>query len=168
MVSTVLRRPQDSHLPGLCDSMLPPAPSSVYFVYGEGFRNKITEPLTEVLVTGVIGLLKGFEKLSKTLWSAAVFGWTTAVSCSLVPFSPCGMGGAAQRPPPALSLKGGQVKASLRTALSSLRAMPQKISGELRSRQLKAEVPLGRWRSSPESRAAGGAFHLIKGDCLHS
>jgi len=42
--------------------------------------------------------------------------------------------------------------------------MPQKISGELRSRQLKAEVPLGRWRSSLESRAAGGAFHLIKGD----
>jgi hypothetical protein len=45
-----------------------------------------------------------------------------------------------------------------------LRAMPQKISGESRSRQLKAEVPLGRWRSRLESRTAGGAFHLIKGD----
>ena len=42
--------------------------------------------------------------------------------------------------------------------------MPQKISGELLSRQLKAEVPLGRLRSSLESRAADGAFHLMKGD----
>jgi len=52
----------------------------------------------------------------------------------------------------------------LRTVLSSLRAMPQKISWELRSRQLKAEVPLGRWRRSLESCAAGGPFHLMKGD----
>ncbi len=67
-------------MPGLSHSMLPPTQSSVYFVYGEGFRNKITEPLTDVLVTGVIGVLKGFEKLSKPLRFAAVFGWTTSLT----------------------------------------------------------------------------------------
>ena len=64
--------------------MLPTAQSSVYFVYGEGFRNKITEPLTDVLVTGMIGLLKCSENLRKSLWSAAVFGRTT----SLRPLAP--------------------------------------------------------------------------------
>ncbi len=42
--------------------------------------------------------------------------------------------------------------------------MPQRISGELHSRQLKAESLLRKLRSSLESRAAGGAFHLIKAD----
>jgi hypothetical protein len=49
--------------------MLPTAQSSVNFVCGEGFRDKITERLTDVLVTAVIGVLKGFEKLSKSLRS---------------------------------------------------------------------------------------------------
>jgi len=60
--------------------MLPTAQSSVNFVCGEGFRNKITEPLTDVLVTGLIGVLKCFEKLSKSLRSPAVFGWTTSLT----------------------------------------------------------------------------------------
>ena len=60
--------------------MLPTAQSSVSFVCGEGFRNKITAPLTDVLVTGVIGVLKYFEKLSKSLRSAAVFRWTTSLT----------------------------------------------------------------------------------------
>ena len=46
--------------------------------------------------------------------------------------------------------------------------MPQKISGELRSRQSKAEVPLDGSRSSLEARAEGVAFHLVKGDLTDS
>lgn len=42
--------------------------------------------------------------------------------------------------------------------------MLQRISGELHSRQLKAEALLSSLRSSLESRAAGGVFHLIKAD----
>jgi hypothetical protein len=57
-----------------------------------------------------------------------------------------------------------QAKASSLTALSFLTGMAQKIFGELRSRQLQAEVLLGRWQSSLESRAACGSFHLINGD----
>jgi len=61
--------------------MLPTAQSSVNFVCREEFRNKIAEPVRDVLVTGMIGVLKCFEKLSKSLRSAAVFRWTTSLTC---------------------------------------------------------------------------------------
>jgi len=56
------------------------AQSSVDFVCREGFRNIVTEPLTDLLVTGVIGVPKCIEKLCKSLWSPTVFGWTTSLS----------------------------------------------------------------------------------------
>jgi hypothetical protein len=52
--------------------------SSIDFVYREGFRNKIAEPLTDFVVTRVIGVLECFEKLCKSLRPTTVFGWTTS------------------------------------------------------------------------------------------
>jgi hypothetical protein len=54
--------------------------SSVDFVGGERFRIIVTEPLTDLLVTGVIGVPKCIEKLCKSLWPATVLGWTTSLS----------------------------------------------------------------------------------------
>jgi hypothetical protein len=81
LIPTVLRKPSGPPIGLLPDSMLPTAQSSVNFVCREEFRNKIAEPVRDVLVTGVIGVLKCFEKLSKSLRSAAVFGWTTSLTC---------------------------------------------------------------------------------------
>jgi len=65
----------------LHDSTLPAAQSSVDFVCRKEFRNKITEPLTDLLVTGMIGVPKCIEKLRKSFRSPTVFGWTTSLSC---------------------------------------------------------------------------------------
>ena len=54
------------------------AQSSINFVYREGFRNKIAEPLTGFLVIRVIGILECFENLCKSLRPTTVFGWTTS------------------------------------------------------------------------------------------
>jgi hypothetical protein len=60
---------------------LPTAQSSVDFVGREGFRNIVAEPLTDLLVTRVIGVLECLEKLCKCVWPATVFGWTTPFTC---------------------------------------------------------------------------------------
>jgi len=54
--------------------------SSVDFLGREGLRIIVTEPLTDLIVTGVIGVPKCIEKLCKSLWPATVFGWTTSLS----------------------------------------------------------------------------------------
>jgi hypothetical protein len=56
------------------------AQSSVNFVWRERFWNEITEPITNLLMTRVIGVLKCFEKLCKSLGSLAVFRWTRALT----------------------------------------------------------------------------------------
>ena len=58
--------------------MLPPTQSSVDLFFGEGLRSKITEPRTDVLMIGVIGISHCLEKLSKSLRSSAVFGRTAS------------------------------------------------------------------------------------------
>jgi hypothetical protein len=80
LMPTVSGNAHDSICRILSESMLPTAQSSVNFVCGEGFRNKITEPLTDVRVTRVISVLKCFEKLSESLRFPAVFGWTTSLT----------------------------------------------------------------------------------------
>jgi hypothetical protein len=60
--------------------MLPAPQSPVNLVRRERFRNKITEPLNDLLVTRVIGVLQCFEKLCKSLWSPAVFRRTTSIT----------------------------------------------------------------------------------------
>lgn len=62
-------------------SVLPSTQFSVNLVRGEGFRCKIlTSPLNDVIVLWVTGVLKYFEKLSKTVWSSAVFWRTISLS----------------------------------------------------------------------------------------
>src|ERR1035441_10767152 len=60
--------------------MPPPTQSLVDLFFGEGLRSKITEPRTDVLMIGVIGIRHRFEKLSKSLRSSAVFGRTASRS----------------------------------------------------------------------------------------
>ena len=73
------RNPRDSPfaLPCACVEVLY-GQRSINFVYGEGFRNKIAEPLTGCLVIRVIGILDCFENLCKSLRPTTVFGWTTS------------------------------------------------------------------------------------------
>jgi len=61
--------------------VFPAAQSSVNFVCGEGFRNKITDPLPDVIVLRVSGVLKCFEEFRKTGRASAVLGRTISLSC---------------------------------------------------------------------------------------
>lgn len=75
-----LRRFSDRFLPGsfFSSSTLPAAQFSINVLYRKEIRNKITDPLAYLLVIGVIGVPKYFNKLGKTLRPPRVFGWTTA------------------------------------------------------------------------------------------
>ena len=58
--------------------MFPAAQSSVNFLCRKGFGDKITKPLTGLIVTRVIGVLECLEKLCKSLRPSTVFGRTTS------------------------------------------------------------------------------------------
>ena len=66
----------------LSDSMLPTAQCSVNLVDSEVFRSKIlTDPLPDVIVLRVSGVVKYFEKLRKPVRSSAVLGRAISLSC---------------------------------------------------------------------------------------
>jgi hypothetical protein len=66
---------------GLPDSMLPTTQFSVNLVHSKVFRSKIlTDPLPDVIVFWVSGVLKYFKKLRKTVRSSAVLGRTISIS----------------------------------------------------------------------------------------
>ena len=57
-----------------------PTESPVDSICRKGFRVKITKPLTDLLMTRVIGVPNRIEKLCKSLRPATVFGWTTSLT----------------------------------------------------------------------------------------
>ena len=79
IMQTALRRRAGQPI-GPADLMLPTAQSSVNFVCGEGFRNKIADPLPDVIVLRVSGVLKHFEEFRKSGRASAVLGRTIPIS----------------------------------------------------------------------------------------
>jgi hypothetical protein len=62
--------------------MLSTTQLSVNLVHGKTFRSKIlTDPRFYVIVFWVTTVLEYFKKVSKALWSSAVFGRALARSC---------------------------------------------------------------------------------------
>jgi hypothetical protein len=61
--------------------VFPTAKSSVNLICRERLRNIIAKPLTDLIVTWVIGVVECSEKLRKSWRATTVFRWTTSFTC---------------------------------------------------------------------------------------